>query len=49
MISAGSCNPDYEVNWANVNRKYMIKRSSHPNEEGHRLIAEELYTWINFR
>lgn len=49
MISAGSCNPDYQVDWANVNRKYMIKRSSHPNEEGHRLIAEELYTWINSR
>lgn len=49
MISAGSCNPDYEVDWSKVNRKYMIQRSSHPNEAGHRLIAEELYTWINFR
>jgi hypothetical protein len=47
MISTGPCNPDYEVDWSKVNRKYMTQRSSHPNKEGHMLIAEELYRWIN--
>jgi hypothetical protein len=49
MISAGSCNPDAEVDWSTVNRKYMIYHTSHPNEAGHRLIAEELHTWISSR
>lgn len=47
MIDAGACNPDAEVDWSKVNRKYMIYYSSHPNEAGHRLIADELYTWIS--
>jgi hypothetical protein len=49
MINAGACNPDYTVDWSKINRKYMIQSSSHPNEAGHKLIAEELYTWISSR
>jgi hypothetical protein len=40
---------DSDVDWSKINRKNMIRYSNHPNEAGHKLIAEELYTWISSR
>lgn len=47
MIGANNYNLDGHVDWKKVGRKNMVDSSSHPDETGHKLIAEELHKWIS--